>query len=222
MQSVKVDIWSDIACPWCYVGKRRLEAGIAAAQQTHPNLEVEIEYHSFELSPGTPVDFDGTEVDFLVGHKGMPEGQVRDMLRQMTTLAAEHGLAYDFDALQVTGTLLAHELLHFAKAHGLQLEMKERLLAAHFVEGRHVGQIDALVELASEVGLDTDAARQALESHAHAADVQADLAQATDLGISGVPFHVIDGRYGVSGAQPAEAFAEVLDRVLAERQEATA
>ena len=137
---VKVDIWSDIACPWCFVGKRRFEQAVAAFSAG--GGQVEVEYHSFELAPDTPVDFAGTEVDFLVRHKHMPAEQVTTMLDQMTQMAAGEGLAYDFDALQHTNTVLAHQLLHLAKKHGRQLDMKERLLSAYFQEGRHVGRID--------------------------------------------------------------------------------
>lgn len=152
--TVKIDIWSDVACPWCYVGKRRLETALGRLAESGDGPQVDIEYHSFELAPDTPVDFDGTEVDFLAGHKGMPRAQVEQMLGQMTQLAAAEGLRYDFDALQHTKTLTAHELLHHAKAHGKQVEMKERLLKAYFEEGRHVGRVEELADLAAEVGLD--------------------------------------------------------------------
>jgi predicted DsbA family dithiol-disulfide isomerase len=211
--TVKIDIWSDVACPWCYIGKRRLETALA-----QPGAPVaEIEYHSFELAPDTPVDFEGSEVDFLGHHKGMAPEQVEQMLGQMTALAAAEGLEYHFDTLRHTKTLTAHELLHFAKAHGLQVEMKERLLRAYFVEGRHVGRVDDLVELAAEVGLDPDEARAALESGTYADDVAADIEQAHAYGIQGVPFFVFDGRYGVSGAQAPETFSSVLEQVVGER-----
>ncbi|MBT2498510.1 DsbA family oxidoreductase [Agromyces sp. ISL-38] len=219
-EPIKIDIWSDIACPWCYIGKRHLESGIAALGADAP--EVEIEYHSFELAPDTPVDFHGSEVDFLAKHKGLPAAQVHQMLERVTGVAAAAGLDYDFDALQHTKTLKAHELLHFAKEQGQQLELTERLMRAYFTEGRHVGRIDDLVELAAEVGLDADAARAALESGRFAADVQADIAQAGAYGINGVPFFVFEGKYGVSGAQPAEVFAQVLTQVAGERDEAAA
>jgi predicted DsbA family dithiol-disulfide isomerase len=211
---VKIDVWSDVACPWCYVGKRRLET--ALAQPGAP--EVEIEYHSFELSPDTPVDFEGSEIDFLAHHKGMAPAQVEQMLGQMTELAATEGLEYHFDTLQHTKTLLAHELLHHAKAHGLQVEMKERLLRAYFTESKHVGHVEDLVELATEVGLDADESRTALTDHRYADDVAADIAQARALGINGVPFFVLDGKYGVSGAQSPETFSAVLERVVADRE----
>jgi len=217
---LKIDIWSDIACPWCYIGKRHLEGGLAALGDDAP--EVEIEYHSFELAPDTPVDFEGSEIDFLAGHKGIPAEQARMMIDRVTGIAAQAGLEYDYDALQHTKTLKAHELLHFAKEQGLQLELSERLFKAYFTEGRHVGRIDELVELAAEVGLDADAARQALESGRYATAVQADIAQAGAYGIQGVPFFVFEGKYGVSGAQPAEVFSQVITQVAAERDGAAA
>ena len=209
-ETVKVDIWSDVACPWCFIGKRRFET--AAAQFAEGGGSLEVEYHSFELAPDTPVDFDGTEVDFLVGHKGMQPAQVEGMLAQMTELAASEGLSYDFDALQHTNTVKAHELMHYAKAQGRQLDMKERLLSAYFEEGRHVGRIDDLADLAEEIGLDRAEALEALKSGSYLADVQADKEQAIAYGISGVPFFVIDGRYGVSGAQEPAVFVRALQQ----------
>jgi len=208
---VKVDIWSDIACPWCFIGKRKFED--AVERYGRP---VDIEYHSFELSPDTPVDFEGDEVDFLAKHKGMPADQVKGMLSQVSGIAAEVGLAYDFEHLQHTNTVKAHELLHFAKANGRQREMKERLLSAYFEEGRHVGRIDELVALAAEVGLDPEEARLALTDARHLPDVRADQAQAQAYGITGVPFFVLDGRYGISGAQAPEAFLQALEQVGSE------
>ena len=219
-EPIKIDIWSDIACPWCYIGKRHLEGGIAALGADAP--EVEIEYHSFELAPDTPVDFEGSEIDFLAHHKGLPAAQVEGMLERVTGIAAAAGLDYDFDALRHTKTLKAHELLHFAKSEGRQLELAERLFRAYFTEGRHLGRVDELVALAAEVGLDADDARRALESGRYASAVQADIAQAGAYGFQGVPFFVIDGKYGVSGAQPAEVFSQVLTQVVGERDGAAA
>jgi predicted DsbA family dithiol-disulfide isomerase len=144
------------------------------------------------------------------------------MLDRVTGVAAEAGLDYRFDVLKHTNTVKAHELLHFAKANGRQLELAERLMRAYFTEGRHVGQDDELVALAAEVGLDADAAREALESHRFLADVRADQQQAREYGINGVPFFVIDGQYGVSGAQPPAAFAQIARQLWAERAPADA
>ncbi|GAA2589583.1 DsbA family oxidoreductase [Microbacterium binotii] len=215
---IRIDVWSDIACPWCYIGKRNLEAGLKATADDVDAPRVEVTFHSYELSPDTPVDFQGNEVDFLAEYKGMPHDQVRQMLDRVTGVAAEAGLDYHFEKLQHTNTVLAHQLLHFAKEQGLQREMTERLMAAYFVEGHHVGRIDDLVTLAAEVGLDADAAREALESDRYLEAVEADKAQATAYGINAVPFFVIDERYGVSGAQPPEAFAQIARQVWAERQ----
>jgi predicted DsbA family dithiol-disulfide isomerase len=209
-EPLKVDIWSDIACPWCYVGKRRFAEGVRRYEEAGGGRPIEVEYHSYELSPGTPVDYEGSHVDFVANHLGVGSKQAEQMLTQMTDLAASEGLDFDYDALQSTKTLKAHELLHLAKAHGLQSEMKERLMKAYFVEGRHVGRIDELADLAAEVGLDREEVVAVLTAGTYAPDVEADIAQARAYGINGVPFYVIDGKYGVSGAQDPSIFANAL------------
>ena len=213
---VRVDIWSDVACPWCYIGKRKFEIGADAFSASN-DIEVEVVFHSYELAPDTPVDFAGSEVDFLVEYKGLPIPRVHDMLARVRETAAGVGLQYDFDALQHTNTRLAHELLHHAKVHGVQPAMKERLLRAYFVEGRHIGRVEDLADLAAEVGLDRAGVVRALESHEHAAAVEADKRQAQEYGIGGVPFFVLDGALGVSGAQEPETFARALARAIEER-----
>lgn len=209
--SVKVDVWSDIACPWCFVGKRRFEQAVARFDG-----EVEVEYHSFELSPETPVDYAGSEAEFLAQHKGLPTQQAEQMLAQMTELAAGEGLAYDFGSLQHANTVLAHQTLHHAKAHGKQVELKERLLAAYFEQGLNLNHAEVLADLAAEVGLDRDAVLADLESEAHLAAVRADQEQAIEYGIGGVPFYVFDGRLAVSGAQSPDVFVSALERVVQE------
>jgi predicted DsbA family dithiol-disulfide isomerase len=218
--SIKVDVWSDIACPWCYIGKRKLEAGIEAFHTQPGTPAVEIEYHSFELSPDTPVDFDGDEVEFLSQHKGIPEDQARQMLTRVVGIAEDVGLHYDYDALQHANTVKAHELIHYAKARGVQLQAKERLLKAYFEEGRNVGRIEDLAELAAEIGLDRDDVLRSLSSGEYLQAVRADQRQAQEYGIQGVPFFVIDGKYGVSGAQDAGTFVEVFGQVAGERADA--
>ena len=209
---IKVDVWSDIACPWCFIGKRKFET--AAAQF---DGVVEVEYHSFELSPDTPVDFEGNEAEFLATHKGLAVEQAQGMLDNVAQIAGSVGLAYDFDAMHHTNTVKAHQLIHFAKARGVQLDVTERLLAAYFEQGRHLGQLDVLADIAAEAGLDRDEALRSLESDEYLADVRADQAQAQEFGISGVPFFVFDMKYGVSGAQDPATFRQVLDTVAAER-----
>ncbi len=210
---IKVDIWSDVQCPWCYIGKRKFEAGAAAF-----GGPVEVEYHSFELAPDTPVDFDGTPVDYLSQRKGIPVQQVTQMLANVTGIAASVGLDYDYDHVHQTNTIKAHGLIHYAKAQGRQLDMKERLLKAYFLDGRHVGRIEDLADLAAEIGLDRAEVVRVLTDETYLADVKADVAQASEYGIQGVPFFVIDGKYGVSGAQDATTFANVLEQVRTERE----
>jgi predicted DsbA family dithiol-disulfide isomerase len=213
---MKIDVWSDVACPWCYIGKRNLEKALEMFRDREDAPVVEVEYHSFELSPDTPVEFEGSEVDFLMAHRGVTREQAQAMIDRVTRIAADAGLAYDYDSLQHTNTLLAHQLLHFAKARGLQREMKERLLSAYFVEGRHIGRIEELADLAAEVGLDREEVIRSLESGEYLPNVMADKRQAMAYGIHGVPFFVFEHKYAVSGAQPPEVFLEVLEQVAAE------
>lgn len=210
--TIKVDIWSDIQCPWCYIGKRKFEAGVAAS-----GASVEIVYHSFELAPDTPLDFVGTPTDYLVARKGISRAQAVAMNDHVSGIAAEVGLEYHLDQAKQVNTVRAHELLHFAKAAGRQLELVERLFRAYFTEGRNLGRIDELASLAADVGLDPSQAEQALVANTYLPWVKADVRQAAAYGIHGVPFFVFDNTYGVSGAQPAETFAAVLTRVGAEK-----
>lgn len=210
---VKVDIWSDIACPWCFIGKRKFEAAVASS-----GVPVEVEYHSFELSPTTPVEMPGKHSDFLASHMGVGDEQAQAMLERVTGIAESVGLHYDYDALQTTNTVLGHQTIHYAKAHGKQAEMKERLMKAYFEEGRHVGRIPELADLAAEIGLDRDDVVRSLEAGEYLDAVRADIAQAGELGIRGVPFFVLDGKYGVSGAQESATFANALRQVADERE----
>lgn len=215
---IRIDVWSDVACPWCYIGKRRLEAGLTAFTDDPSAPAVEVEFHSYELMPDLPEDFEGDAVDLLVRTKGIDAVQVRAMHEQVAAVASEVGLAYDFASQRPTNTRRAHQLLHLAKEHGLQAEMTERLMAAHFVEGRHVGHDEELADLGAEVGVDPPEVRRALAEETYLPAVRADMDQAQRLGIGGVPFFVVDGRYGVSGAQPPEVFARTLADVVSQRE----
>ena len=214
---IKIDIWSDVVCPWCYIGKRNLEAGLAQYEADGGAAPADIEFHSFELSPDTPVDFEGSAADYLHQIRRYPEATVGQMIDRVVGIARNVGLDYDYDAIQHTNTVLAHQLLHHAKAKELQLEMKERLLRAYFIEGRHIGHAEDLADLAAEVGLERSEALGVLEQGTYLEAVRADQAQARAYGIAGVPFFVIDGKYGVSGAQPPEEFASALRQVGADR-----
>lgn len=211
-EPVRVDVWSDVQCPWCYIGKRRFEQAVATT-----GVDVDVVYHSFELSPDTPVDYVGTPAEYLAERKRLPMAQVEQMIDRVTQVAASVGLAYDYEHMHQTNTVKAHELLHYAKARGRQAEMKEALLRAYFVDGGHVGRIADLADLAATLGFDRDDVATALENGTYAAAVQDDVAQAAALGIHGVPFYVIEGKYGVSGAQDPSTFAQVLEMVAAEK-----
>jgi predicted DsbA family dithiol-disulfide isomerase len=210
--AIKVDIWSDVQCPWCYIGKRKFEAAVAGFDG-----EVDVEYHSFELAPDTPVDFDGSPKDYLAERRGISPAQADQMLDRVTGIAASVGLDYDYDHIHQTNTIKAHELLHYAKSQGRQLDMKERLLKAYFVDGRHVGRIEDLADLAAEIGLDRAEVVRVLTDNTYLADVKTDVAKAAEYGINGVPFFVFDEKYGVSGAQDPATFANVLAQVASEK-----
>jgi len=216
-EAIKVDIWSDVQCPWCYIGKRRFEAAVAA----FPG-RVDITYHSFELAPDTPLDYEGTPVDYLSERKGVSREQAEGMIAHVTGIAASVGLRYDYAHMHQTNTVKAHELLHYAKAHGRQLEMKEALLKAYFIDGRHLGRVDELAAIAEGLGFDREDVIRALESEEHLAQVKADVAQAAAYGINGVPFFVFEDAYGVSGAQETALFSQVLEQIAQRKAQAAA
>ncbi|WP_053351974.1 DsbA family oxidoreductase [Leucobacter musarum] len=213
-ETIRVDIWSDIACPWCYLGKHRFETAVQAFREQHPEVAIEVESHSFELAPDTPLDFQGSEVDFLVKHKRMPAEQVEQMLGQMTDLGASEGVEFGFHEVKHANTQRAHRVLHLAKDRGVQAAVQERLFRAYFAEGEDMSDADALARLGAEAGLDPDEVRSALDDEAYGEAVQRDITRAQQLGISGVPFFLLDQQYGVSGAQSADAFANVFEQVL--------
>jgi predicted DsbA family dithiol-disulfide isomerase len=210
---MKVEIWSDIACPWCYIGKRRFEKALA----TFPHRdEVEVQWRSYQLDPTLPDHHDGTELDYLVDRKGMSREQVQGMFDQVTAIAAEEGLRYDFGSVVVANSFSAHELLHLAKARGLGDAVKEALLSAHFEHGEDIGDRAVLVRIGTQAGLDAAEIARDLETHSWRDAVVADVTAANSLGIRGVPFFVLDGKYGVSGAQPTELFTQALEQAWRE------
>ncbi|UOW00994.1 DsbA family oxidoreductase [Agrococcus sp. SCSIO52902] len=209
---MQIDIWSDVACPWCFIGKRRFETALAAWEHRD---EVEVTWHSFQLDPSLPERYDGTEVEYLSTRKGMPVEQVRQMIEHVAGQAAGEGLRYDFDRLVVANSLRAHQLLHLAKAHGRGDAVKEALLSAHFERGIDIGDVDALAALGAEAGLDEHEVREALGDERFLPAVRADIAQARELGVNGVPFFVFDMRLGLSGAQPVQVFTQALEQARA-------
>ena len=209
--AVVLEVWSDIACPWCYIGKTRFEA--ALAQFPHRE-QVEVVWRSYQLSPDTPAGLRRSEIDALVEMKGMPADQVRQMFAHVASTAAADGLAMDFDTVIAANTFDAHRLIHFAGDRGT--EVMAALFRAHFEQGRVIDDRDELVAVATEAGLDADAVRAALESDAEADHVRDDLAQARALGVTGVPFFVANRAIGVSGAQPVEVFTQLLEKAYAD------
>jgi predicted DsbA family dithiol-disulfide isomerase len=210
---VQIEVWSDVVCPWCYIGKRRLET--ALAQFPHRD-EVEVVWRSFQLDPTIPEGEVHPTLPALAAKYGRPEAEMRASMRQLDELAATEGLDYDL-ANGVSGnTSLAHELIHLAAEHGLGADMKERLLHAHFEERRPVFDVEALVPLAVEVGLDEAEVRAALADRRYRRAVAQDAATAQALGATGVPFFVVDRTYGAAGAQPAELLLQVLERAWAD------
>jgi predicted DsbA family dithiol-disulfide isomerase len=217
---VDVQIWSDVQCPWCYIGKRKFEAAVEEFRAD--GGEVSLTYRSFELAPDTPVDFEGTPIDYLSERKGITPERAQEMIDHVTQIAATVGLDYHYDRIHQTNTVLAHELLHFAKAQGKQAELKERLLRAYFVEGAHIGRAEDLADFAAEVGLDRGAALSALSHHTYLANVKADMAQAVAYGIQGVPFFILDEKYGISGAQEPASFLAALQQAAADAAQSAA
>ena len=215
MPKVRVDIWADIACPWCYVGKRHLEQAL----DRFPHRDgVEIVWRSFEQEPMAPRIRDASDsyVEQLARSYRTQLPQAQAMIDRMVETAAKDGLELRFDRIQPGNTFDAHRLLHLAHERGVQDAVKERMLRAYMTEGQAIGDPEVLLVLAREAGLDEREARELLDGDRYAAEVRTDEALARQLGISGVPFFVLDGRLGVSGAQPAEVLLGALDKAWSE------
>lgn len=210
MQTLAVDVWSDIACPWCWVGKRHLEAAAASFER-----ELAVTWHAFELDPGAPkqapdaVDYIGR----LATKYWVSRDQAQAMIDRMVAVGRADGIEFRFDRARPSNTFDAHRLLAWARGRDRQSELKERLFSAYLHEGRAICDHEVLVACAGDVGLDPDAAQAVLSTDAHAADVRADEARAAELGVTGVPFFVIADRYAVPGAQPVETLLRALRRV---------
>jgi predicted DsbA family dithiol-disulfide isomerase len=207
MAPLTVEVWSDVVCPWCYVGKRRLE--LALAQFERP---VEVTWRSFELDPSAPRERELPAAEHLAAKYGMSVEQAQASQAQLTELAAAEGLEYHLDRTRGGNSFDAHRMIHLAAAHGRQDAAKERLMRAYFTESEPIGDPDTLVRLMAEIGIDSDEARAVLEGDEYTDAVRADEQLAYRIGIQGVPFFVLNRRYGVSGAHPPEALLEALRR----------
>ena len=204
-----VEIWSDIACPWCYVGKRRFEAALARFEGRD---DVRVTWRSFELDPDAPVSREESAAEHLAGKYGMPVEEARARQEQLAQMAAADGLEFHFDRVRAANTFDAHRLTHLAAAHDRQDAMTERLQRAHFTEGELLSDHDTLVRLAAEVGVPEDEAREMLASDRFGAEVRADEQTAAGVGIHAVPTFVVDRRIAVAGAQQPEVLLELLRR----------
>ncbi len=213
---VRIEIWSDVVCPWCYIGKRRLETALSTFEHAD---DVEIVYRSFQLDPAAPREPVQTVAEHLGAKYGGGPAAGQQMVDRTEAVAAEEGLLFRLGEAQRANTVDAHRLLHLALETGgpaLQSQLKEELLAAYFLRAENVADHDLLRRTAEKVGLATGQVDEVLAGDRYADAVEHDIREATGLGATGVPFFVVDRKYGISGAQPAATFAQVLERAWGE------
>lgn len=212
---MKIEIWSDIMCPFCYIGKRRFEEALATFEGKN---DVEIEWKSFLLSPELKTDPTKNIHQYLAEHKNISLEEAKGMNDYVTNMAAQVGLTYNFDKAIPANSFNAHRFLHFAKKHGKQNEAEERLFKAYFTEGKNIDDAQTLLLLAIELELDANKLADAMNNGEFTNDVIADINEAQQLGVRGVPFFVFNRKYAVSGAQESEAFTQTLEKAFEEWQ----
>jgi len=215
--TVTIEVWSDVICPWCYIGKRRFEEGLVQARAAHPDVDFAVSYRPFQLDPTAAPGVAGPVVDAYAKKFGGPE-RAAEIIGHVTRTAAEVGLEFRLDIAQRANTLLAHRLLWLAEQPDSpvpQVDVKERLLQAYFVDGVHIGDAEALADCAADVGFDRDDVVSFLESDRGVAEVDAELRHAHENGITAVPTYVLDGRWAIPGAQEPDTFAKVLGKMAA-------
>jgi len=205
---ITVEIWSDVVCPFCYIGKRNFED---ALNQFENRDEVEIIWKSFQLNPNTPKNLKKSSYEYLAESKGITLNKSKEMHENVIKMAKKVGLHYNYDQAIVANTFDAHRLLQFAKTKNLGDDAKENLLKAYFIEGKNLGDSSALAELGIAIGLTMDDVKESLTNPLYAEKVLADIQEAQNLGITGVPFFVINRKFGISGAQPSEVLLENLE-----------
>jgi len=218
MSPLRIDIWSDIACPWCYVGKRRLEAALEHLPAAE-RAQVQITWHAFELDPSAPRERsrDASYAERLAKKYGTPVATAQARIASMVQTAKADGLDFDFERIRPGNTFDAHRLLHLAHERGVQDALKERFLLGYLSQGEAIGDKAVLERLAIEAGLPAEEVRAVLDTDRYAAEVRADEAEAREIGIQGVPFFVFDERLAVSGAQPAAVLLSALKQAFAAR-----
>lgn len=210
---MKIEIWSDIMCPFCYIGKRRLES---ALENFEYKSHVEIVWKSFLLNPDMKTDPTKSTAEYLADTKGWSLEQTHQITNQVTEMARSEGLVYNMDKTVLANAKNAHRLLQLSKTLGKGDEMKERLLKAYFTEGKNIDDFATLVSLAEEVGLEIERVETCLNSKAFAENVEQDILESRQIGVRGVPFFVLDRKFGISGAQPVEVFEDTLNKAWAD------
>lgn len=213
---MKIEIWSDVACPFCYIGKRHFEEALA---QFDAKGSIELEWKSFQLDPDVPEIAAESQEDYLVKRKGMGVEQVREMLAHVTQMAQQSGLDFHLDKTVLVNTQKAHQLIQFAKTKNLGDEMEERLFKAYFTEGINLADLAELTKLGVEIGLDAEELQEAFTDDKYVYAMKQDIQEGASLGVRGVPFFVFNRKYGISGAQPVEAFTDTLNKSFAEWRE---
>ena len=210
---MEVEIWSDVMCPFCYIGKRRFEE---ALQQFQNKDEVEIQWKSFQLNPDIKTDPNTSISQYLAEAKGWTLAYAQQMNSHVTAMAAGVGLTYNLDKAVVANSFNAHRFSHLAKKHGVGIEAEEQLFKGYFTDGINIDDTHTLVELGVAIGLDAGEIKQAMEGDAYADEVKKDIVEAQQLGIRGVPFFVMNSKYAISGAQAVPVFEETLEKAFAE------
>lgn len=213
---MKIEIWSDVMCPFCYIGKRHFEEALSKFSDKE---HIDIEWKSFQLDPTMPDVAEESQEDYLVKRKGMSRDQIQGMLQNVTAMGKEAGLDFNFDQSIMVNSQKAHQLIQFAKSKGLGNEIEERLFQAYFTEGKNVADQTTLTELGKEIGLDENELQVAFNDDKYLYQMKQDIQEAQNIGVRGVPFFVFDRKYGVSGAQPTEAFLETLNKSFGEWRE---
>ena len=212
-KAMVIEIWSDIMCPFCYIGKRRLESALQSFTQAD---KIQIVWKSFLLNPDMVTDPSKNSLEYLSENKGWSMAQTRQITQQVVAMAKEVGLEYDMENTVVANAKRAHQVLQLAKSLGKGDAMKERFLKAYFTEGRNIDDTDTLIELAGNVGISKEMVQSALASREFAPKVEQDVHESQVLGIRGVPFFVFDRKYAISGAQPSSVFEQTLDKAWSE------
>lgn len=212
---MKVEIWSDVMCPFCYIGKRKFEKALAEFPEKD---QVEIEWKSFQLNPALKTDPSKNTIQHLAESKGWTMDYTKETINYVLNMAKEVGLSYDFEHAVVANSFDAHRLIQFAKTKSKGDAMEERLFKAYFTEGKNTADHQVLLQLALDCGLEKQSAEEVLSSDRFAEQVRTDIAESEKLGISGVPFFVIDRKFGISGAQDPKVFLDTLKKALTAQQ----